>query len=234
VLEAHDYRPTMHRFLAAARQNPELLYDVDLHNGAIAIDVGGYEGEWTGQILSHAGDQEADAIAVHVFEPEPTSIEQLRHSYGEDSRVHIHPYGLAGHDRLERMALGGLGTSQFKSGSQSGFFGTLELELRDVEAVLTTLGIEHVDVMMINIEGGEYELLDRLYETDWLPRIGCVLVQFHEFGPDAYRARRRNRRQLAESHRCTWNFKWVFERWDRDVAKLPVRMFSDTHVQSQT
>ena len=27
--------------------------------------------------------------------------------------------------------------------------------------------------------------------------------------------RRRNRRQLAETHRCTWSYPWVFERWDR-------------------
>ncbi len=131
------------------------------------------------------------------------------------------------------MAVGGPGTSEFKSGSQPGFFGAADLELRDVSTVLTTLGIDHIDVMMVNIEGGEYELLDRLYETDWLPRIECVLVQFHEFAPDAYRARRRNRRQLAKTHRCTWSYKWVFERWDRAMSTRPVREVSDAHVQSR-
>jgi hypothetical protein len=130
------------------------------------------------------------------------------------------------------MAVGGLGTSQFKSGSQRGFFGAVELELRDVSTVLPKLEIGHIDVMMINIEGGEYELLDRLYETNWLARIDCVLVQFHEFAPDAYRSRRRNRRQLAKTHRCTWNYKWVFERWDRRLSARRVGALSDAHVQS--
>jgi hypothetical protein len=41
-----------------------------------------------------------------------------------------------------------------------------------------------------------------------------VIVQFHEFAPGAYRGRRRNRRALAETHRCTWSYPWVYERWD--------------------
>jgi FkbM family methyltransferase len=218
VLEAHDYRPAVNQFFGAARQNPRLLYDIDLHDGAVMVDVGGYEGEWSGQILARAETQGARAVDLHVFEPEPNSLERLQRALGEDGRVHLHPFGLASCDRFQRMAVGGPGTSQFKSGSQPGFFGAADLELRDVNTVVTRLGIDHIDVMMINIEGGEYELIDRLYETDWLPRIDCLLVQFHEFGPDAYRARRRNRRELAESHRCTWSYKWVFERWDRRVS----------------
>ena len=64
------------------------------------------------------------------------------------------------------------------------------------------------------IEGGEYELIDRLHESGWLPRTGVVIVQFHEFTPDAHRARRRNRARLARTHTCVWNYPWVFERWD--------------------
>jgi len=213
-MEAHDYRPAMTRFLAAARENPKLLFDVELQEPAVAVDVGGYEGEWSGQILSHAAGRGLDAIELHVFEPEPNSLEHLHTQFDEDPRVRVHPFGLGGRDRFERMAVGGPGTSQFKSASQSGFWQAVDLELRDASAVLDELAIEQVDVMMVNIEGGEYELLDRLYETGWLGRVNCLLVQFHEFAPDAYRARRRSRAHLAETHRCTWNYTWVFERWD--------------------
>jgi FkbM family methyltransferase len=205
----------VNRFFGAARENPQLLYDIDLHDDAVMVDVGGYEGEWSEQIPARAETQGARAVELHVFEPEPNSLERLQRAFGDNARVHVHAFGLASRDRVQRMAVGGPGTSQFRSGSQPGFFGAVDLELRDVSTVLTGLGINHIDVMMVNIEGGEFELLDRLGETDWLPRIDCLLVQFHEFAPDAYRARRRNRQELAKSHRCTWSYKWVFERWDR-------------------
>ena len=218
LLEAHDYRPTMNRFLAAARTNPTLLFDVKLRDGAVVFDVGAYEGEWSEHILAHAEDKGVNALQLHLFEPEANSIETLREKFGADPRVHVHPFGLGGHDRLERMSIGGPGTSPFKKASQPGFFGAVDLEVRDVGGVLADLALDRIDVMMVNIEGGEYELLDRLNETNWYRRIDTVIVQFHEFGPDAYRSRRRNRQQLAESHTCSWNYKWVFERWDRDTT----------------
>ena len=131
-----------------------------------------------------------------------------------DSRVQLHPFGLAGRDRIESMAVGGPGSSVFGDPTSPAFFGSTEIELRDVDAVLASVGADRIDLMKINIEGGEFELLDRLHETGWLGRSGPVIIQFHEFAPDAHRARRRNRRQLAETHRCTWNYAWVYERWD--------------------
>jgi FkbM family methyltransferase len=214
MLEAHDYRPTMNRFLAAARNNPALLFDVELRDGAIVFDVGAYEGGWSEQILTHAEGQGVHALELHLFEPEPNSIERLREKFGSDARVHVYPFGLGGHDRFERMSVGGLGTSPFKKASQPGFFGAVDLEIRDVGDVLAGLALDRIDVMMVNIEGGEYELLDRLFEANWLRRIYTVIIQFHEFGPDAYRSRRRNHQQLAQTHACSWNYKWVYERWD--------------------
>src|SRR5262245_7585326 len=81
LLEAHDYRPTMNRFLAAARSNPTLLCDVALRDGAVIFDVGAYEGAWSGQVLAHAESQGVNALQLHLFEPEPKSIEKLREEF---------------------------------------------------------------------------------------------------------------------------------------------------------
>ena len=39
--------------------------------------------------------------------------------------------------------------------------------------------------MKINIEGGEYELLERLIAADLIRKIDDIQVQFHNFVPDA-------------------------------------------------
>ena len=90
--------------------------------------------------------------------------------------------------------------------------GCTTIELRDVIEVVG--GSPVLDLVKVNIEGGEFELLDRMYEVGLLAKTRTVLVQFHEFGPDAYRARRRIRRHLSERHRETWGYPWVWERWD--------------------
>ena len=214
VFEAHDYRPSMRRFFAATRRAPDLLIDADLPVGAVVLDVGAYEGEWARRILERADARGPVDLRLHAFEPEQRVAQRLGESMRDDHRFRLHPFGLAGRDRVEVMTVAGMGTSQYADPRAPVDFGTMEVPLRDVHAVLSALEVDRIDLMKVNIEGGEFELIDRLHATGWLPRTGTVIVQFHEFAPGAYRGRRRNRRQLAETHRCTWSYPWVYERWD--------------------
>jgi FkbM family methyltransferase len=213
VFEANAYRPSMRKFFYANRE-ADILTDVDLPAGAVVLDVGAFEGHWARRVLDRAAARGSEDLHLHAFEPELGAVAHLRSSFGDDARVAVHPYGLAGADREATMTFAGPGSTIFGGRATPESFGTDEVPLRDVADVLTELRIDTVAFAKINIEGGEFELIDRLHETGWLPRIGTVLVQFHEFAPHAHRGRRRNRRQLSASHRCTWCYPWVFERWD--------------------
>jgi FkbM family methyltransferase len=211
VWEAQDYRPAMRRFFHAMRADPDLLVDLDLEPGSMALDVGAYEGSWTSRVLERVGDVD---LRIHAFEPEPGAAARLQAAFEGDPRVTTHPFGLAGRDREEAMSVGGHGSSVFSNPAVPGSFGTTHIRLRDVQRVLADQRVDRIAAIKVNIEGGEFELLDRLHDTGWLTRTGTVLVQFHEFAPGAYSGRRRNRRQLAETHRNTWCYPWVWERWD--------------------
>ena len=54
VFEACDYRPSMVKFFVAAREDPDILVDVDLPTGGVVLDVGAYEGSWSKRILARA------------------------------------------------------------------------------------------------------------------------------------------------------------------------------------
>jgi FkbM family methyltransferase len=221
IYEAHDYRPAMRRFVEATRREPDILYAVDLLDGAIVLDVGAYIGDWTTRFLERADEHGVLDLRLHAFEPEPSSAALLRDGIGADPRVEVHAFGMGGQDRIDRLTISGPGSSVHGDPAAPGALGATEIEVRDADAVLRSLGVEHVDLIKINIEGCEFELLDRLHETGWLRRIGTVIVQFHEFAPDAYRARRRNRRWLSETHDCTWSYTWVNERWDPKDRRAP-------------
>lgn len=218
VWAAMGYSPGMRRFFHAARADAAILVDADLSEGAVVLDVGAFEGRWATRLLARLDEAGAGPheVRVHAFEPEPGAVEHIRRSpAGGDPRLVIHPFGLAGRNREESLIMAGPGSTVLEHGPAVGDgTGRATVDLRDVDEVLRELGVERVDFAKINIEGGEYELIDRLHETGWLARTGPLIVQFHEFVPHAHRFRRRNRRQLARTHRRTWAYGWVYERWD--------------------
>lgn len=214
VWEAMAYSPGMRGFYHAMRADPDLLVDVPLRAGAVVLDAGAYEGEWAARVLARADGEGVADLTIHAFEPEPGAVERLRKGVARDRRVVVHPFGLAGRDRREQLTVGGPGSSVFDNPTGPGALGTADIALRDVDAVLTELGVDRIDLVKLNIEGGEYELLDRLHASGWLARTGPVIVQFHEFASGAHAARRRNHRQLSTTHSCTWRYGWVYERWD--------------------
>jgi len=215
MYEGNDYRASVRRFAKASVQNPDILVDIALHDGATLFDVGAYMGGWTIRMLRRADDHAIPNIRIHAFEPVPRAVQGFERALKGDARAQLHPYGLSGLTRVATFAVGYEGSSAFDNPVAAGKYDTQQVALRDVHEVLSTLKLDTIDGMIINIEGGEYELLDRLYETDWLPRIRTLLVQFHEFVPRAHASRRRNRHQLAATHDRAWNYEWVYERWDR-------------------
>jgi FkbM family methyltransferase len=213
LYEEVDFRPSAKQFFRARVRDRDLLVDALLPDGAVALDVGAFEGEWSASVLRMADERGTPDVRIHAFEPEAAAADRFAKNV-TDPRVTLHRYGLAGSRRTERLAVVGPGSSIYRAPTDRGATGSADIELRDIDTVLRDLGVERVALAKINIEGGEFELIDRLHETRWLPRIDTLIVQFHEFAPGAYQGRRRNRRQLARTHTETWCFPWAYERWD--------------------
>ena len=107
----------------------------------------------------------------------------------------------------------------FLSANASSTFGeesaSESIELRDAAEVLPALGVDHIDLIKINIEGGEYELLERLLDTGLARHIGHLQVQFHRFVPGAAERRERIRARLKETHVLHYDYDFVWESWTR-------------------
>ena len=202
LMEEQYFRSPMIEFLHSVGENPDLLFDFDLSKRSLVVDAGAYVGEWSERIAETFGCE------VHAFEPNPHVQEALRARL-EPHGCHIHRVGLASSDRVAALVPLGPGSTVVAAGTAS-----LAVTLRDVLAVFEDLGRDRIDLLKLNVEGAEYEVLQRLLEGGWLPRIGSLLVQFHEWHPGAYRRRRSLRRALRRTHEERWCYPWVFERWD--------------------
>lgn len=203
MFEASYYRKQAYEFLVATMYEPDILMKVPIDGEAVVFDVGAYVGDWAQRMW------ELYEPTIYAFEPAPAAVDQIEAKFGGNDKVHAMAYGLGGSDSIASLGLAAAGSSFFDDGAM----GSVDVEIRDVATVLDELGLDHLDVLKVNIEGGEYDLLDRLAETGWLGRIDHVLVQFHEWHPGSYRRRRRNRRDLAGTHREVWCHTWIWEYW---------------------
>ena len=68
--------------------------------------------------------------------------------------------------------------------------------------------------MKVNIEGGEYDLLEGLIENGLTARIRNIQVQFHDFVPNAYERMKNIQLSLSKTHKITYQFEFVWENWE--------------------
>ena len=75
--------------------------------------------------------------------------------------------------------------------------------------------IGKIDLMKINIEGAEYDLLDDLIETGTVKHIDNLLIQFHDFFPEAKSRMDKIHEHLKQTHESTFCHEFVWEGWKR-------------------
>jgi FkbM family methyltransferase len=204
LLETQLYGRPMYDFMDAVAANPDLLTDAPITDHGVALDLGAYVGNWSKRMA------ERYSCTVFAFEPSPGLAAKAADALREHPKVTVLPYGVGATDCTAQLARDGPGSSIYTG---NGKFGSVEVQIRDIVAVLDELDLHHVDVLKINIEGAEYDVFDRLIEANWLPRIGAVSIQFHEFHPNAHRRRRQIREALRGSHDQVWSYGWVWELW---------------------
>jgi FkbM family methyltransferase len=183
------------------------LLDFDLTEASTVFDLGGYEGDFASNMFCRY------LSTVHVFEPVPAYCVQIRQRFVRNPRVHVHEVGLAGATRDAVLYPAQAGTSMFVDRMGAG--DTVTIRLVRADDYIRELGVTGIDLMKINIEGGEYELLEHLLDTGWAERIRNVLVQFHEeVVPDAPERMRAIHERLARTHRATFQYEFVWENWE--------------------
>jgi hypothetical protein len=75
---------------------------------------------------------------------------------------------------------------------------------------------KEIAVMKINIEGGEYRLLNYIIDKGDIMNIKNIQVQFHlsdQFNTDIEYME--INRKLHETHELTWRYPFVWENWER-------------------
>lgn len=185
----------------------ELRYNYDLSSDSIVVDIGAYKGEFSKRIFEIFG------CRVYAFEP-------VKHYFDIASAV-LRPYihrilvshsGVAGNTHIGRICINGDESSSHKIVAG----GCCEESIFwSVDSVIHSLGLKEVDLVKINIEGGEYDLLEAMISKGIVERFRNIQVQFHNFMEGAPERRRHIQEALSRTHEPTYMYNWVWENWRR-------------------
>ncbi len=179
-----------------------LRLNYDLDENSLVFDVGGYEGQWASDIFSKY------CCTIHVFEPVTEFADKIERRFSKNSKILVHKFGLSNHSKKGSILLAQDGSSLFRQGKEM-----VEVALVGAEDFMRESSIQNIDLMKINIEGGEYDLLDHLLNCGFIRKITNIQVQFHDFVPNAEQRMRRIQQRLQETHSLTYQYLFVWENW---------------------
>ena len=205
-VERRLYVPTqavrVHQWWAADPQEKQ-RYEYDLTSDSIVFDLGGYRGQWASDIFARY------SCRIEVFEPVPHYARNIEKRFAGNPKITVHELGLAGGTGESSIAISDDRSSLYGSNGES-----CKIKLVEARSFLEQQGFPRIALMKINIEGGEYELLEHLLENDLIKHVDNIQVQFHDqVVPNAAERMHRIQQRLAETHEPTYQFPFVWENW---------------------
>ncbi|MES2803323.1 MAG: FkbM family methyltransferase [Bdellovibrionota bacterium] len=180
-----------------------LRYDYDLDKNSVVFDLGGYLGEFSEKIGRMYGSQ------VYMFEPIAKFYTLAKNNLQILPQVKTFQLGLGKENKTDTFFLSDNATSAFV-GQQTD---KEEVKIVNVIDFMKEHKIEKVDLIKINIEGGEFDILEYLIDQNYISRFVNIQVQFHDFVPDASARRELIRQKLAKTHACTYEYDFIWENW---------------------
>lgn len=191
-------------YIAEAKDDVRLKYP--LNKDSVVFDIGAYKGEWALQI---AGRYDC---TVYACEPVKSIFQECLKAV-EGTKVKACNFAIGGTTREDHITVDSDGSSLNMHPTNG-----MDLEKISVVAIDTFMdqvNLEKVDLIKLNVEGSEFEILEKLIELDWLNHFTDFQIQFHPTVPNYEKRREAIQKKLYKTHWQTYNFEWVWENWRR-------------------
>lgn len=184
-----------------------LRYMYPLNPQSVVFDVGGYRGDFAAEI-----SQRYDCV-IYIFEPVANFHSLCAARFQGKDKVFCLPFGLSDKDQTLPISVAADASGLYNPKHSSS--PTEMIPLKAMVGVMEELSIRQIDLLKINIEGGEYPLLEHLLDSGLMPKIQHLQVQFHDFAESAVGRRSHIREKLSRTHSQDWCYPFVWESWSR-------------------
>jgi FkbM family methyltransferase len=177
-----------------------LRFRYDLTAEDTVIDLGAYLGEWASEIYARY----------------------------RCKLVCVEPTGHCNHVQFAKVISKAAGTHNGKMSFGGAYYytssfepGTVDYECFDINELLQLH--EEIALLKINIEGGEYDLLQHIIDNKFHQRIKNIQVQFHQIDGRPYeRWYKEIETKLLLTHSVEWRYPFCWESWGRKPQYVDV------------
>ena len=180
-----------------------LRFNFELKPCSIVFDLGGFDGGFASDLYSRM------PCKIYSFEPVRSFADHMVDRFRLNPDIKVFNYGLSSSDRTVDISIDGASSSVHLKSCKS----TEKIALRDIAKVMSELNIDKIDLLKINIEGGEYDVLPKMVDANLLPLIVNLQIQFHEIDEDSLAKKNSIRKSLELTHYCIYCYEFIWEAW---------------------
>ena len=181
-----------------------LIYNkLHLNSESVVIDGGGYEGEFIDNVLINFGSE------VESYEPLEKEFNNLNNKYINNDKVKI--YNFAIFSKNTDLYLNQEGISSYIVKDKHGK-NTIKIKAIDIVEIINKK--KKIDLLKLNVEGAEYDILNRIIKTNNLNNIKSFLIQYHKSIKNSVELRTEIRSEFKKNNFIeVFNYEFVWEYW---------------------
>ncbi len=178
-----------------------LSYKLD--ESSVFIEVGGYMGFYSRKIINKFNP------ITFIFEPDAEYVEILKNEFNDTAKIINKALG----NIDDEVYLIEKGDSSFIGDKSEQLLNSKKVEMISYDTFAKNENLKKVDLMSINIEGGEYELIDHIIEKKHIENINYLQVQFHKNIKGHKKLKKDLNKKLSKTHMLEWSYNYVWESW---------------------
>jgi FkbM family methyltransferase len=180
-----------------------LRINYNLDETSLVVDLGGYEGKFSQKIY------DVYNCNIICFEPCSHFFEKIKMRFHGIDKIKIYNSGVGNLTETKVLYRCEDSTSFYcKVGDHSESSNIISFDS-------FVKNIKKIDLLKINIEGGEYDLLDHIIQNDLQEKIINIQVQFHRNIKNCEVRRKNIQELLKKTHALTYNYDFIWENWHK-------------------
>ena len=181
-----------------------LRLEYNLNEDSIVFDIGGYVGDFAEKISKKFG------CKIYLFEPSQSFYKKCLERFKNNKNILCFNYGVGNLNGDFVLSNDNEASStKRKISDKEGE----KIKIKKISDIIEEQRVNNIDLMKINIEGGEYDLLSFLINENLISKINNIQVQFHSFVPNAVKKREEITNLLKNTHKNDWSYYFVWENW---------------------
>ena len=180
------------------------IYDYPLNINSIVMDVGGCKGGWSENIYKRYN------CNIIIYEPVEEYYLIIKNKFKKNIKIKPKKYGLGAKSKEMLIEKRDVQYTTFVNNKDL----AEKINIKSIKEELSDYSL--IDLISINIEGGEYELLESMLSNKLVDKIINIQIEFHEWFPsytESHVLRNKIHKQLAKTHNLSYCYPFYWESW---------------------